>query len=173
VLFGCAAEVTGACPIYCLFIFLIFLLIFLSSIFPSIFPFYPLSALTLAQRAFAASFSFLRVAAETVRFFFDGAVLLTVTDAARMAPEGAVAGPEPVPGAILANSLRLSINSCICASIPAIASLTSSLLLLPPFGLGIVILSLFLVILLLPTEYALNNFINFISFISNSSGSVI
>jgi hypothetical protein len=120
VLFGCAAEVTGACPIY------------------------PLSALTLAQRAFAASFSFLRVAAETVRFFFAGAVLLPVAAAARMAPEGADAGAEPAdPGAILANSLRLSINSCICASIPAIASLMSSLLLLPPFGLGIVFLSLF------------------------------
>jgi hypothetical protein len=92
----------------------------------------------------AASFSFLRVAAETVRFFFDGAVLLPVTAAARMAPEGADAVAEPpAPGAILANSLRLSINSCICASIPAIASLTSSLLLLPPFGLGIVFLSLF------------------------------
>jgi hypothetical protein len=104
---------------------------------------YPFSALALAQRAFAASFSFLRVAAETVRFFFAGAVLLPVTAAARMAPEGADAAAEPVPGASLANSLRLSINSCICASIPAIASLTSSLLLLPPFGLGIVFLSLF------------------------------
>jgi hypothetical protein len=100
--------------------------------------FYPLSARTLAQRAFAASFSFLRVAAETTRFFLAGAALLPVTAAARMAPAGAAADDAlAAPGAILANSLRLSINSCICASIPAIASLTSSLLLLPPFGLGI------------------------------------
>jgi len=96
----------------------------------------PLSALILAQRAFAASFSFFRVACETLRFFLAGDAVALVMAARLRAGLAGDGAEKPIPGISLASSRFFSVKFSICASIPAIASLIRSDLLLPTFGLG-------------------------------------